>query len=258
MNPGQSVTLTATVTDASAGSTGTPTGTLSFYDGTSLLGTGALTSGVATLSTTALNAGASNAITAVYGGDTNFTGSSTTSSTGVTVGQLDFSFAFTGSTSQTVAPGGSVSYQAVIDPLYGSYAGPVSFTVTGLPTGATYTINPSTIAVNSGQQTVTLTIQAAATMAMERTAPPLGRKLALLSLALLLPLFGFGGMRRRGHKLSRMVCLLILAGGLAATAVTSGCGSSGGFMPAPKSYDVTVTATAGGIQHAADVNLEVQ
>ena len=29
-------------------------------------------------------------------------------------------------------------------------------------------------------------------------------------------------------------------------------------MPASRSYDVTVTATAGGIQHAAVVNLEVQ
>jgi hypothetical protein len=35
---GQSLTLTAQVMDASAGSTGTPTGTVSFYDGTTLLG----------------------------------------------------------------------------------------------------------------------------------------------------------------------------------------------------------------------------
>jgi len=72
---GQSVTFTATVTDSSSGSTGTPTGTVTFKDGTTTLGTGTLNgSGVATFSTSSLSV-ASHSITAVYGGDTNFTGS---------------------------------------------------------------------------------------------------------------------------------------------------------------------------------------
>jgi hypothetical protein len=66
-NVGNSVTFTATVTAP----TGIPTGVVSFYDGTTLLGTGALNgSGVATFTTSTLTAG-SHPITAVYNGDVN-------------------------------------------------------------------------------------------------------------------------------------------------------------------------------------------
>ena len=57
VNPGSSVTLTATVASTTSG---TPTGTVSFYDGTTLLGTGTLSGGVATYSTSTLAAGSSN------------------------------------------------------------------------------------------------------------------------------------------------------------------------------------------------------
>jgi len=67
LNPstfGQSVTLTATVSAVGPGS-GTPAGTVQFYDGTTLLGSHGLTSGVAALVTTKLATG-TDSITAVY------------------------------------------------------------------------------------------------------------------------------------------------------------------------------------------------
>jgi LPXTG-site transpeptidase (sortase) family protein len=68
---GQAVTFTATVNS----SAGTPTGTVEFFDGVTSLGTGTLNgSGKTTLSTSALAVGAHN-IMAVYGADTNFSGS---------------------------------------------------------------------------------------------------------------------------------------------------------------------------------------
>ncbi len=73
LNPsvvGQSVTFTATVT----GSGGTPTGTVTFFDGTASLGMITLAAGKATLSTSALAIG-SHSITVQYGGDSNFGGS---------------------------------------------------------------------------------------------------------------------------------------------------------------------------------------
>ena len=69
---GQTLTLTATV-QASAPGSGTPTGTVVFKDITTVLGTGTLNgSGQATFSTAGLAVG-THAITASYGGDTNFT-----------------------------------------------------------------------------------------------------------------------------------------------------------------------------------------
>ncbi len=64
---GDPVTLTATVTSGA-------TGTVSFYDGTVLLGTGTVSNGVATLTTSTLIAG-THTITAVYNGDATYASS---------------------------------------------------------------------------------------------------------------------------------------------------------------------------------------
>src|SRR4029077_1976885 len=65
---GDSVTFTAGVTSAG----GVPTGTVSFNDGATLLGTGALDgTGTASFSTTGLSLG-THTVTASYGGDTSF------------------------------------------------------------------------------------------------------------------------------------------------------------------------------------------
>jgi hypothetical protein len=74
LNPstfGQSVTLTATVKPTT---TGTPTGTVTFKDGTKVLGTGTLGAGVANFTTKSLAVGA-HSIAAGYSGSGNFSGS---------------------------------------------------------------------------------------------------------------------------------------------------------------------------------------
>ena len=76
LNPsiaGQAVTFTATVS-ANAPGSGTPTGTIAIFVGSTQIGTGTLSGGKATFKTKALVVG-THTITAEYGGDTNFTGS---------------------------------------------------------------------------------------------------------------------------------------------------------------------------------------
>ena len=69
---GQTVTFTAVVSS----SAGTPTGTVTFKHGSTVLGTGVVdATGTATFSTNSLAAG-SDVITASYGGSTNFNVSS--------------------------------------------------------------------------------------------------------------------------------------------------------------------------------------
>ncbi len=71
---GQTVTFTANVISSTPGS-GTPTGTVAFMDGSTLLGTGTINSvGTATFQTTALATG-THSITAVYQGDMSHIGS---------------------------------------------------------------------------------------------------------------------------------------------------------------------------------------
>jgi large repetitive protein len=77
ITPGTALTLTATVT----GNGGTPTGTVTFMDGATSIGTGTLNAkGVATLTVSNLAVG-QHSITAVYGGDANDAGSTSTAVT---------------------------------------------------------------------------------------------------------------------------------------------------------------------------------
>ena len=67
---GSNITFTATIA-STAGSTGTPSGNVTFLDGTANLGSAVIASGKATLTTAALMTGTHN-ITAVYAGDAVF------------------------------------------------------------------------------------------------------------------------------------------------------------------------------------------
>lgn len=119
---GQSVTFMATVSSSS----GTPTGTVTFADGTNTLGTGTLnSSGQATFTTAALTAG-SHSISAAYGGDVNFAGS-TSSSLSQTVSQAGTTLAFASSPNPSVYTQ-TVTLTATISPQFGGQAsGTITF-----------------------------------------------------------------------------------------------------------------------------------
>ena len=149
---GQSVTFTATVSSAS----GTPTGTVTFKDGANTLGTGTLSGGVATLSTSLLALGG-HTITAVYGGDTNFTGS-TSSGLTQTVNQGATTTAVTSSFNPSVF-GQSVTFTATVSSASGTPTGTVTFKDgantlgTGTLSGGVATLSTSSIAL--GGHTIT-------------------------------------------------------------------------------------------------------
>jgi Bacterial Ig-like domain (group 3)/MBG domain (YGX type) len=140
---GTSVTLTATVTSAD----GTPAGTVNFYSGTTLLGTGTLNAGgVATLSTTAIPGG-TDSLTAGYGAAGNFGASTSTAST-ITVSQA----------TQTI------TFPPIASRPYGS--APFSVTATS-SAGNKY---PVTITVQSGPATIaggTVTLTGAGTVVLQ-------------------------------------------------------------------------------------------
>jgi hypothetical protein len=87
---GKSVTFTATITPNGSG---TPTGTVTFDDGSISIGSGTLAGDIATFTTSTLAAG-THSITAVYGGDSNFSGG-TSSALAQTVNQAGSTIAGT-------------------------------------------------------------------------------------------------------------------------------------------------------------------
>jgi phospholipase C len=118
----QSVTFTTTVT-ANA-QNGTPTGSVSFSDGSTSLGTSQLNAGVATLSTTALAAGM-NSINAAYSGDSYYSPSS--ASLTQTVNQAATTLTLTTSTNPSTFSQ-PVTFSATVTPQYGGQpSGTVTF-----------------------------------------------------------------------------------------------------------------------------------
>ena len=123
----QSVTFTATVSAVAPGS-GTPTGTVTFKDGSTVLGTGTLSGGVATFSTSTLAVG-SHSITATYtSGDGNFNASPASAAITQTVKKAD-----TTTLTSSVNPsktGQNVTFTATVSPVNpkdGTPTGTVTF-----------------------------------------------------------------------------------------------------------------------------------
>ena len=254
VTPLQLVTLTAAVSPAV---TGTPTGNVTFYDNNVQIGTPVAVAGGQAQLTTLLLSG-SQSITATYSGDTNFLASASTAgaATIVSVAPLDFTLTPLTSLTLSVVPGSTGSFAFNITPLFLIYPGPVSFTLTGLPTGATYTVTPSSVAANGGPQTVTVTIFTPA--AVVRNSPPSRPGTTPLALAMLLPLLALSGLRHR----RRWLGTLLLVVSIFAVGALSGCGTgtngNGFFGQAPKTYPVVVTISSGGVQHTLNVSLQIQ
>jgi sugar lactone lactonase YvrE len=249
---GSSVTFTATVTS----SAGTPTGSVSFYDGTTLLGTGTMAAGVATYTTLNLPAGALS-ITAVYSGDSNFL---ILTSAGLTETVMTVYTVTAPTTPVTVAPGGAATIDITVPPLGGAFNGVVTLSATGLPPGATATFNPPTVTPGSAGAPTVLTVQLATLTAgipaqdlpANRSGPPL----VPASLGFLL----FGAVLGR-KRIPRMLILVFMLASLGVTtSLLTGCG--GGFENTPSTpagnYIITVTGTSGAFQASTTVTLAVQ
>ena len=119
---GQSVTFTATVTQTSG--TGTPTGNVTFRNGTTIVSSPTLANGVATYVTSSLTPG-SYSISATYGGDTNNAGSSATVTQAVN--QATTTTALTSSPNPSTV-NQSVTFTATVTGQYGgAVTGTVSF-----------------------------------------------------------------------------------------------------------------------------------
>jgi len=119
-NFGQPVTFTATVTS----SDGTPTGTVTFRQGTAALGTASLNGSTAALTTTTLNTGA-DSISAVYSGNSTFA-TSTSPVLNQKVNKISTMTALTSSLNPS-SKGQPVTFTATLTASSGTPTGTVTF-----------------------------------------------------------------------------------------------------------------------------------
>jgi len=138
------VTATVTLTATTTVTSGTPTGIITFYDGTTQIGTANLNaSGVATLTTTSLTAATHN-LTAQYAGDA--TNAAATSNVVVEVVNLASTTTTLASSSATANVGTTLTFTATVASTNGPMpTGTVSFT-DGATTLGSGTLNASGVA----------------------------------------------------------------------------------------------------------------
>jgi streptogramin lyase len=156
---GQLVTFTATVSPVIS-SSGTPTGTVTFLDGKTVLGTGTLSGGSATISISSLTIG-NHTITVTYPGDTNFV-SSTSSAITQTVTKASSSTAVVSSANPSTS-GQAVTFTATVSavaPGSGTPTGSITF-LDGATTLATAPLSSgsasfTTSTLNLGMHTITV------------------------------------------------------------------------------------------------------
>lgn len=252
---GESVTLTATVVSSTSG---IPTGSVSFYDGATLLNAtpATMNSGTTTLALSTLQIG-TRTLTAMYNGDTNFLASTSAGLSEAVVGS-DFTIA-AGPTPQTVLPLQSVNYAITLTPSTSVFTDAVSLSVSGLPAGVTASFNPSSIAAGASASTTVLTLSVGAQAQVKKNRQGLRWMAAFTALPLLiLPM----GLNRRTRKIAQLVSRtargMIVLFVLAAVCALASCGEGTRLSPSLHSYTVTVTAVSGPNTHTADVTLIVQ
>ena len=151
---GAPLKLTATTQVAVANSgTGTISGTVTFYDGATALGSGVVSNGTATLSVTSLKPG-SHSLTGVYGGSPNYATSASPAIT-QTVNLATSSGVVTSSVNPSIA-GGSVTLAATLTSNGGIPTGVVTFLdgATKLGTGTLNASGITTLTVTGSAWTV--------------------------------------------------------------------------------------------------------
>jgi hypothetical protein len=238
-----------------------PTGTVTIYYDGEPIGSGTLGSdGVAsvTLPGGTLPAG-TGTIIARYNGDQTYAPSSTPSgsitvtpaaNTVTPAGNLDFILTLTAGQNQTVTSGQAAPIAVQIAPTGRAYPGVVTFTATGLPPGATISFSPSILATDKGPTPVDARVQTAAAFSARKissdvTSVALGM--------LLLPLAGARCKSRQAINRYFVLAIVLLAG-IATSAGLAGCG----FGYLQHTYNITITATSGTVQHSIRATLNVQ
>lgn len=258
-------TATQFTLTAKVASSGTPGGTVTFYDNGTAIGTPqSLSSGTATLPYMFSTPGV-HTVTAKYSGDGYYVASTGTAAA-FTTANPGFTLATDPATTgpaSTVSQGGTALYGFVL--AQSVYSGTISFACSGLPANATCVFSPNTITATGCSTTSTVAVsiytkQGTPVGQSSFAAVPSGRWPLFFSLMGVLGLAGFG-VRRRGAA-SRLGQLGIVFAALLAASALVACGNGtktvAGTPLGTSTVTVTATGSAGSVVASMPVTLTVQ
>ena len=251
---GSTTVLTATVSTTAAGAA--PTGAVTFYDGTTVVGAGTLSGGTATASV--LLPQGTHALTAKYAGDANYAGSASTATAATTVTIVaPFSATATPAT-LSLAPGATGTSAISLTPA-GGFTGSVTLSCASPVSYISCAISPLTQTISgTAAVSATLTVQVVSKVAQNEVRELPGRSSpARVWVAMLLPLAGLGLTRRK--RLRGIVLAVLVMAGLGALSGCSGnsAAASPSNLPPAGTQVVTVTASSGQATATTSVSVTV-
>jgi uncharacterized repeat protein (TIGR03803 family) len=250
---GMNVTLTSKVSSVG----GTPSGVVTFYNGSTSIGTATLDATQTATLTTTFSAAGVYQLTASYAGAGPITGSVSAPLT-ETIVTPTVSASFNPGT-LTLSPGASGTLTLTLTPTAG-YTGMVALSCGSLPAHVSCTFSPQSLTIAAGMTSVTdtLTIRTsdAATALLSQPERHSDRSI-LLGIGIFPTILIFGATwRRQKRALSSLsvLCLLCLSLG-----ILSGCGSSSGGIAKAGTYTVQVSIqVANGQVQTVPLSLIVQ
>ena len=254
---GASVTFTATVASSVAG---TISGTVTFLDGATSLGTGAVgTGGIATFATSSLVSG-SHTVTAEYGGDTNHAASTSPVVTQVVNAGADFSVSAIPN-ALTIVAGQSGSVTLTVTPENGSTQN-VSFTCGNLPNASICSFAPMSTTLDGTHAamtkvTIMTTARGVAVLPRSGARPPMRFRSLGIVCGCFAAIFFLSLFRTRNATLRITLAMLVLTVPIALLMSCAHEPSSAGGTPAGTSQ-VSITASSGSDFHAAQITLIVK
>jgi hypothetical protein len=262
---GQTVTLTAVV----SGGSSTSSGTVTFYNGATAIGSGTLDGSGHTSITTAGLAAGTDTLTAVYSGSPVYSGSTSAAVTEtIQATPQDFSVALA-SPSLTVPTQSSQTTTVTLTSENG-FSDTLSLSCSNLPTYVTCSVSPaaSTLTAN-GTATTTLTIGTVSNFAYSPSdSGPLHPSDSPLNLALMLSPMGLlAGIaafpKRRSRRLPRLYLFVLLLAAIPMALAFNGCATPSIIhelsSAAAGTYTIPVKATGAntGTNHTVQLTLTV-
>jgi hypothetical protein len=175
----------------------------------------------------------------------------------------DFTFAAASSAALTISAGKPASVMLNITPQGGAFNNAIQIACSGMPTGTSCALSPTSVTPGANTVTTTLTISANAAQASAKAQHH-------FALAIWMPLFGVTLIGVGNWRTRKMFLGLIVIAALAACVACSGVTSSNAAKPptttpetpatpsTPQSHTMTVTATSGTIQHSVAVPFTLQ
>lgn len=227
-------------------------GTLTFYDGTTVLWSGAPAANGIELQLPNLAVGA-HLLSVSYSGNANVSAGTST-----VINELveDFSIVVATAPTKPVMSGDTATYTFTFTPIgpLTSMPADINLALTGAPPDSIVTLTPNPVANGSGTTTVTFLLKVSPGLVELKPQQRPGSRIPAPLLAALLLLPFATKLRKAGRRLVRLTALFILIAAGATTLVgLSGCGQS--LIP---EWVMTLTATSGALQHSVDVSIRVQ